>query len=221
VSVEHRHAGVILLGAAFLFAVLLLLFVLEPDGTGRATSATQVRIVNATAYNCTVAGVAGRNLVSFPCISSAEVRSTIVGDVGLWAMYQYTPSTADKWRVHNPNLPSWVVSDLQYLSRRAGYVLILNTSATYTANGSLASSTDVPILVGWSLVGYPSNSTVPIGAGLAGVNASLTEVRTYDPSAVGYRRYFAQSGTGNLTNLTPGVGYWMNGTAGVTWTVTP
>jgi hypothetical protein len=216
---DHHAIGTAILGGFLLFAILAVLIILGPQDAGQATTGTRVFIINATPVNCTVVAEAGYNIISIPCISNAQPLASVISDTDLWAMYQYTPTTSDKWRVYNPNLPWWVVSDLSFLSRRVGYVLVLNASQNYTTSGLAIPSTDVPIIAGWSLAGYPSLNVTNITAALDGANDSLTEVRTYYPTSNGYRRYFVATQTGNLTNLTPGFGYWLNGTTSDTWTV--
>jgi len=218
---RHDPQDIAIAGGFLLFAILTTLIAIGPDLSGRATTGTQVQIVNSTPTDCTVTGAAGHNVVSIPCITDAEPRASVIDDTDLWAMYQYTPTTSDAWRAHNPNLPSWVVSDLEYLSRRVGYVLVLNASRTYQVSGILASSTSIPIIAGWSLVGYPAVNATNITQGIDGVNDTVTVVRAYYPADDGYRAYYPAAQTGNLTNLTPGLGYWMNGTGSDTWTVTP
>ena len=214
---EHRASAHLILGGAALFTMLLLLFAFGNDLSGRVTS--RVTIVNATPVNCTVTGVAGYNLISIPCITSADPRAAVIDDVDLLAIYQYVPTTSDKWRVHNPNLPSWVVSDLEFLSRRVGYVLILNQSRSYQTSGLSVASTDIPVIAGWTLVGYPSlNETDIVNATLV-INDTVTVIRSYDTTAGVYRSYFPATQTGDLVNLTPGQGYWINGSASETWTV--
>lgn len=214
---DHRVNTHFILGGAMLFGIIVILLALTNDLSGNVTS--QVRIVNATPINCTFGGSVGHNLISIPCITSADPRNAVIDDVGMWAMYQYVPGTTDRWRVHNPNLPPWVISDLEFLSRRVGYVLILNQSRSYQTSGLSVSSTDIPIIAGWTLVGYPSlNETGIVNATLS-INDTVNVIRSYDATGATYRYYYPATQSGDLINLTPGQGYWVNGTGSDAWTV--
>lgn len=216
-----RHSlastNMLILGGFVLFMALVILFAADTDSTGRATTATRVNITNATLTNCTVNAGVGLNTISVPCISTLIVRENVIDDIGMRAMYQYVPGDPDLWRVHNPNLPSYVVSDLQYMSRRVGYVLVMNQARTYQLSGLVPLSTDVPFVAGWNLIGYPSLQVRNVSVSFASINSSFTQAQTYNNSGGFYEIYDNPGGTMNYT--VPGQGYWINGSVPDTWTV--
>ena len=216
---ELEKANIQILAGLGFFMVLLFLFAIEPQFIGQATTRTGVNISEALPYNCSWATGPGINTISIPCISTAQPFSDVYPSVtGIWAVYQYVPGASDPWKVNNPNLPSYVVSDLTTLSRRAGYVQIMNSSASYLYEGNIVGATTVPFVSGWNLIGYPSNDTRLATASFGSVDASLTEVRTYNNSNSLYESYLPGAG-GTLNYTVPGEGYWVNGSASDSWTV--
>lgn len=211
---------IVILGGFFLFLTLVLLFTLDTETTGRATTATRVNIINATEANCSFIAYAGRNTVSLPCISTAQLLISTINNSNVFAVYQYVPGSSDLWRVSTQHLPSYVVSDLQYLSRRAGYVLIANATVITNASGLVPVTTTVPIVAGWQLVGYPSISIGNASTEFSNINDSMTEARTYNNSAAVYESYLNSTQGGTLNTTVPGEGYWINGTQSTTWVVT-
>ena len=102
------------------------------------------------------------------------------------------------------------------MTRRAGYVVLMRSDANKTIEGILASNTGVPLAPGWNLVGYPSNVTLNMSDSLLALNTTVTQVATFDRSQQIFVYY-----PGALTQTTPGLGYWINATSSVTWSVTP
>ncbi len=215
-SQRLRQAELLLAGFV-LFGALAWLMATESTLTGRATTSTRVNISQAVPRNCSVSVLAGRNTVSFPCILAGTELQEVVNNTGLTAMYQYIPGAADRWKVYNPNLPSYVVSDLRFLTRTAGYVMVMSAPRTYDIEGYEVFVSSVPIVQGWGLVGYPSFTTRNASDAFATIN-NFTEARTYDNPSGTYLSYINPAG-GSLALVQPGTGYWINGTRGTTWMV--
>jgi hypothetical protein len=206
-----------ILGAFALFLMFTILFSIEGDFAGRATTGTTVNISPSAPQVCYFTIGEGYNIISMPCLSSAELVSNVTNGTPIAAMYQYTPGS-DVWKVYNPNLPSYVVSDLQFMTRRAGYIVLANGSANRSFDGRRVEFTDIPIVPGWSLVGYPTNLTQNITTATASVSASFNVIVTYNKSGESFVSYTNPGGA--LQYMTPGEGYWINGTAPASWTVT-
>ncbi|MBR9700819.1 hypothetical protein GOV11_03060 [Candidatus Woesearchaeota archaeon] len=211
----HHVSNIVIIGFLFLFVTLILLFSLDSHISGLVT--TRVNITASDPANCTIYAGAGYNTVSFQCINIGVQRSSIVNGSGLWAMYQYVPGTSDQWKVHNPTLPAYVVSDLAFLSRRIGYVMLMNSSRVYSASGLTPAYTDIPFIAGWNLLGYPSLNSSNATTEFASISGSMTQVRTYNNTA-GIWLYYNNPG-GTLNYTVPGQGYWLNGTASDSWRV--
>jgi hypothetical protein len=206
---------------ALLFASVFLLLALDPSITGKASSgnaATTVMIVNSSPANCTFSAQEGYNIVSIPCLSTATPVYAITNGTPVYAIYQYVPGDTDGWRVYNPGLPGYVVNDLQFMTRRVGYIAYMNGTANRSIEGLRVESTNIPLSAGWNLVGYPSNDTVNSSTAFAGINATLRIAVAYNKSSERFTNY-TPGGAGDLQEIAPGMGIWINTTAAATWTV--
>lgn len=216
-----RHAlnisHIVLLGGFSLFTLLFFFTAVEWQFTGHATAGSRVNITSSGPANCTVIAGSGLNTISFPCLSTSTLLGEVVNGSGIIAMYQYLPGESDQWAVFNPNLPSWVVSDLQYLSRRNGYLLLVNETKTMSIQGLSVFYTDIPLVQGWNLVGYPSLSVKNVSTSFSSISATLRQARTYNNTAGAYIIY--NNPGGSLTTTDPGQAYWLNVSSATTWTV--
>lgn len=218
---EHRLevAQLIIVSGFMLFLAMIAFFLLDVGYTGRSVDTTAY-ILNSTPASCNLTILQGYNLISIPCISTAEQIGSVFGvNTKDNIMYQYVPDNQDSWRVYNPNLPSYVYSDLQYVSRRAGYILIASQDYTATINGTRAMYTNIPLAKGWNLIGYPTKGINATGLVFMDVNASFNEIRTYNASSGTYLIYTNPGG--NLDNMLPNYGYWVNVTNATMLTVYP
>ena len=201
-----------------LFICLVALFTLDVRHTGMATSGSTVSIVNSSPIVCEFDVGAGYNIVSFYCLTTTTSVVSIVSGTSLYAMYQYNPGSIDQWSVYNPNLPSYVVQDLTTLSRRTGYIAIMNASANVPISGLLVASTGISVANGWNLVGYPSNKIRNVSDAFSSINTSFSQVVTYNKTENIFLTYNNPGGT--LLFTFPDQGYWVNVTNATTWTVT-
>jgi hypothetical protein len=216
-----RIARYTIIGGTVLFLMVALMF-LQGDFAGKATTGnmgSNVRIVNSTPVECTFYAEVGYNLVSVWCLHTAVPITDVIDNLTVQAMYQYVPGDVDGWRVYNPNLPSYVVSDLQYMTRRAGYVAIMDAPTNKTFQGLRAASTDIPLFGGWNLVGYPSNITRSSFDAFSSVNSSVDLVIAYNKTGEAFINYTVPDGSGDLQNIERRNGYWVNTTAATNWVV--
>jgi hypothetical protein len=220
---EHKLAVAqsVILGGFLCFLCIVLLFALDLRFAGKAVDVgTTAYIINATSQTCNFTAKTGYNIVSVPCLSTATPIADVINPSSVVAIYQYVPNDPDSWRVYNPNLPSYVVSDLAYISRRPGYIALMRTPESRTINGIEPLYTTISLVPGWNLVGYPSHTTRNASDAFSLINASFTRAMTYDKPTEAFVQYDNPSG-GTLRNVTPGSGYWINATANAMWTVYP
>lgn len=217
---EHaqRVVGILLIFAALLISITYLV----PEPTANAISSTRVNVTQTQSQTCDFTLYPGLNLVSFNCISNNEPRDSVLNNTNLAkikGMYGYNPTSDDLWSVYAPNLPSYVVQDLEFLSRENGYFIVLDDAATADGvyyEGFLAQTTNIYLYTGFNLAGFPRlNATVLPGA-LTTAQDTFEIVRGYNQS--GWREYVNGSG-GTLANLTPTEGYWISVVANDIWTV--
>jgi hypothetical protein len=206
-------AQYVILSCFLLFVVLLALSAQMPFA-GKATTATTVRILPTPPLNCSFSPQEGYNIVALPCLIGVARVDNITNNTGVLAMYQYVPGSSDPWRVYNPSLPDYVVNDLTVMTRRVGYITIMNASANKEIVGGKI-ATDIPVAPGWNLIGYPTNETKNATIGLALINGTYTQVVTYNKST----ESFVSFPDGALVYLIPGEGYWINVSNATTWSV--
>jgi len=220
-SKEH-HAAIaeqVIIGGSLLALTFIALFTLELSYTGMTTGTTAY-IVNSTPEICYTSYFSGYNILSFACISTAEPLATVMNNTPLNIMYEYRTSGTDRWKVYNPSLPSYVVSDLNTLTRKNGYITFMGADGIVTFTGSIPSSTSTILTPGWNLVGYPNNATQSVQNAFSTINTSYNIVVTYDQDIPAFISY-ANPGGGSLQNITVGRGYWVNATQNANWMVTP
>ena len=89
--------------------------------TGYASAA--VNVTQAIPTSCDMTFYPEWNLVSFFCLPTLEDIDTLtVGFPSYTKIFTYRSlDSADPWKAYNPSLPSWVVQDLNYVSRLEGY----------------------------------------------------------------------------------------------------
>jgi len=185
---------------------------------------TTVNVSNTTIVSCNIPLISGVNHISFNCISNFQNRSEVFEKTDtsvITAMYEYRNKQADQWRVYAPNLPSYVVQDLKFLSRLKGYVIIVesgqNTLVDY--DGFLSSTSSIPVFTGNNLAGYPSLIVDSLPEALTTINDTYERVRYFNGS-----QYIEFNATNNasqntLKNLTPTQGYWITMPSADSWQV--
>ena len=148
---------------------------------------------------------------------------TSTGDVvgslsGLDGIFEYQENSSDLWKTYNPNLPSFVIQDLTYMSRTEGYWIRMQSNENFSLSGGLRLPTNIYLVPGWNLVGYPTNQTKPVNQSFISINGNFTEVRTYNSSAGSFISYVPGVG-GALNQTIAYYGYWINATVDEVWTV--
>lgn len=185
--------------------------------TGEVIS--QVNIIQPSPANCSFELFQGLNLVSFFCITTMQPITQVVGSLSsLDAVFEYQEGSDDVWKTYNPNLPSFVVHDLVYMSRTEGYWVRMWYDEFFFLEGGLVLPTNILLVPGWNLAGYPTNETKPVNISFSSISDNFTEVRTYNTSLGGFISYVPGIG-GALNETEPYYGYWINTTGDEVWVV--
>ena len=122
-----------------------------------ATINTSVEIVNWTTTNCSFQLYKGWNLVSFPCISNENLSIALQPIDGSYeAVFTYDNN---EWLAYNPNLPSYVIQDLNIIDRKKGYWIEMREDRQYSRSGYMIAYANILLHNGYNLIGYPSNTT--------------------------------------------------------------
>lgn len=221
---ENRKIEVVLILGTVLLLLSITLITLDmllPSSFQEITGAavTKVNITQAFSVNCNMSFVSGLNLVSFFCIPNAIPPSQAVGGLSnLEAVFEYQEESSDSWKIYNPDLPSFVVQDLQSMSRTKGYWVKMSSDESLLLEGMLRVPTLINLVPGWNLAGYPTNEIKSVNESFASIEGNFTEVRAYLSSTGSFISY--EPGVGGALNQTePYFGYWINATVAEVWVV--
>ena len=221
----------------YLFLILMLLILASPLILRHFNSVNLTTITGDAASNviilstnedmtCDVPLIVGWNLFSIYCdadnMSVSTVFENIDGDyISIHTYDRYSPT--DKWKAYNPDLPSWVIQDLNIISVTKGYWINMNQSGTIIFNGSLKYPRLVFLFDGWNLIGYPRNESMLVNDSFEDINSSLDRVHTYIAAdTVDHWKVYSPAFTpaqNDLENMTPYYGYWVKMDANDTWMV--
>ena len=185
--------------------------------TGKVIS--RVNITHPPPVNCSFTLYQGLNLVSFFCISTMHPTTDVVGSLlALEGVFEYQENNSDPWKTYNPNLPSFVIQDLAYMSRIEGYWIRMQSNENFLLEGGLNRPTNIYLTSGWNLAGYPTNETKGVNQSFSSISGNFTEVRTYNTSLGIFINYVPGVG-GALNETQPYQGYWINATVNEVWVV--
>ena len=220
---NRKIEEILIVGTVLLLLSLMLISLdaLLPSSFQKITGGviTTVNVTQANPINCSLTLASGLNLVSFFCISNSVPVSQVVGGLSnLEAVFEYQEGSTDPWKIYNPNLPGFVIQDLQSMSRTEGYWIIMSSDENLSLQGMLRVPTFINLATGWNLVGYPTNEIKPANESFATIDGNFTEVRTYLPSVGSFISYVPGVG-GALNQTEPNLGYWINATVSEVWVV--
>jgi hypothetical protein len=220
---NRKIEELMILGTVILFLSLTLLVFdkVLPTSFQKITGevATMVNITQPAPGNCNFTLYTGLNLASFFCITTMHPAGMVVGNISnLEAVFEYEEGNSDLWRIYNPNLPSFVIQDLAYMSRTKGYWVKMADDEAFFLEGGLRIPTDINLISGWNLAGYPTNQIKSVDNAFASISNNFTEVRTYNELTGSFISFVP--GTGGALNQTePYRGYWINATVSEVWVV--
>jgi len=142
----------------------------------------------------------GKNLISIPIkINNTDV-STVLQTINYNSAWWYDPWDAnDPWKSYNP-LKSF--NDLSTVNNSMAIWIDVASDSWFTVTGSVLSSTDIKLKVGWNLIGYPSLRAKPVATVL-----SLVPYERVEGFNVSAPQRMSVYGDGNLMNA--GYGFWV------------
>jgi hypothetical protein len=155
---------------------------------------------------------AGMQLVSVPLEvqdwSLSRVLQTVAGQYE--AAWAYRPGTRDPWR------GDWEVkntSSLTSLDKANGFWIRMMVAGEMAVAGAVPQATNLALVDGWNLVGYPSFVDRTVADALAGLPVEAVE--GYDDAAGPY--FLRALSPGDV--LRAGDAYWIQVSASIVWTV--
>jgi hypothetical protein len=127
------------------------------------------------------------------------------------------------WMKYDPNVPYG--ASLTSLDETMGFWINMNTADTLTVDGTAPGTSDMPLHTGWNMVGFPASAhlALPDAFSLHGLGSEAFLAYAYhaddtgdpwklfDSTAPSYRE--------DLTEMSPGWGYWVKAGTATTWDV--
>ncbi|MBU2443936.1 MAG: hypothetical protein KKF95_07730 [Nanoarchaeota archaeon] len=171
-----------------------------------------------TMYQVSIPLNSGWSLVSLP-VSAVDMSSSVVfADISglLSAVWRYDGGVT--WKSYDG--ADGAPDTLTTLGVVKGYWVKTTQVTSLNITGVASSSTNIPLVAGWNLIGYPSVSSASLTTVLADVLDNTVVVWRYD-GGVTWKAYDGASGAPDtLTTMDPGKGYWIKMTGSDTLTVT-
>jgi hypothetical protein len=154
---------------------------------------------------------AGWNLISLPLTPASKATSSVLSELGskFEAIYGFDG------RSYQTYIPGSSFNDLLEMDAGRGYWVYMNESGILNIKGAVAPR-QVPLTQGWNLAGFNSKSALPISTALSTLNYEA--IYSYNSITNDYSVQVPE-GTGDLTMLEPGRGYWIYVEQTSTWTL--
>jgi hypothetical protein len=169
----------------------------------------------------------GWNLVSIPLHPLDTDPSAVLASLGINYDIVYAwHGPTQSWLLFDRNVPPFF-NTLTSIDCVLGYWIHITSSSPVQLNvgGSTPSTTDIPLAIGWNLVGYPSASPGPLPDILRdhGVGSNFSLVYAYHANEIGNEWKIYDPSVPpifqTLPNLSPGWGYWILVTTESVWHV--
>jgi hypothetical protein len=189
-------------------------------GTGTWDSGENVHL-DFTTISHSIPLVAGWNLVSFnvhPTDTDIEaVLASVSGNFNL--VYAWEAANV-KWLKYDPGQP--VGNSLKTLGESQGFWINMTSADTLTVNGSDPGTSNIALVNGWNLVGYPAHTNLAMPGALTshGVSDLVLVYAYHAGDSDVWKKYDPQASFGNdLLEMAPGWGYWIQLGGAHTWDV--
>jgi uncharacterized membrane protein/predicted GH43/DUF377 family glycosyl hydrolase len=155
----------------------------------------------------------GWNLISLPLVQAdTSVPAVLASIEGQWDMVKYYDAGdfMDPWKSFRIN---GTANDLAEIDHTIGFWLHALANTTLTVYGTVPTATDIQLLAGWNLVGYPTlNINTTVADALFGTGYDRIEI--YDAGAIG----MISEINGSYVMM-PGEGYWVHVPGDAVWAV--
>ncbi|ODS40603.1 hypothetical protein BEH94_01200 [Candidatus Altiarchaeales archaeon WOR_SM1_SCG] len=164
--------------------------------------AGDINLTNPTELNYTLKLEKGWNLISIPIqpddTSIFSILAPVQGkyiDVAAWN---------NRWQYRSYAYGDWF-GDLAEIEPKKGYWLNMKEADNLTISGKTINEFNITLYRGWNLIGWPSTTAVPVQ------NLTLTyiDLATWE-GRWNYRSYAYGDWFGDLSEIKPGKGYWIN-----------
>ncbi|KYK29362.1 MAG: hypothetical protein AYK23_05190 [Candidatus Proteinoplasmatales archaeon SG8-5] len=165
----------------------------------------------------------GWNLISTPLVPSNTsvpgVLTDMDGNTNWTTLQCYDASdVSDPWKTYDSSRPAGL-NDLDTVDHKMGVWIFVPDPGSLgdgmiKVNGTVPATSDIVLLTGWNLVGYPSATASLASTALAGTGADIISV--FDP----VQPYLVRDEFDlSLVTMAPGKAYWVHVPADTLWTV--
>jgi hypothetical protein len=169
----------------------------------------------------------GWNLISIPLTTASTAITDVLASIAGRYDRAYTYNgcaPSNPWKIYSPTAPPYA-NDLATVQKTQGLWIRATGATTLTITGTLPVTTAIPLCAGWNLVGYPAASPAPLPAALASIAGKYDLVYAYDAGDLAdpWKQFdpAALPAANDLTEMRPGVGYWIRATQGTTLIIMP
>lgn len=177
----------------------------------------------------------GWNLISIQVgnapLPVASFQSSLSTPAHLIEIWGYTPtgnpSVPGAWQSYQPLVPSFP-SDLASLTQGKGYWVNVSQTTTLQLQNTIPWNGSISLLKGWNLVGFPgvsfdANEVQDLSAVFGSSFDRIQQVWTHDTTTGLFKGYdlTAIPLLKDLTNISPGRGYWVYSISDTTISLTP
>jgi len=198
------------------------LTVTSPGGSATKTQSSAIT-VGTPSITASLALTTGWNLVALPVqpVNPAidQVLAPIAGKYTMVYTYNGCDPT-DPWKKYDPAAPLFA-NDLTQLQATQGFWIKVSTPASLAVSGSTPVSVTQSLCAGWNLVSYPRQAAVAVGTALTPILACTEIVYAYVAAdRLDYWKKYAPAAppfANDLTELKPGLGYWLKAKDACTW----
>ncbi|MBC7257980.1 MAG: DNRLRE domain-containing protein [Chloroflexi bacterium] len=165
----------------------------------------------------------GWNLISLPVVPDSNDPDVVFASVShvLVSAY-YWDASAGTWKTYSPLMPPGANS-LTFVDERMGMWVKVIAPTTLTVQGQAPGGAQIPLYVGWNMVGFPATEPRSPETALAPIADKIVAVMTYEAGEWGgtWRRYRpgAPDFVNDLRLLEPGKGYWVLVGEACTWEI--
>lgn len=198
------------------------LTVTSPGGSVTKTQPALIT-VGTPSISASIALTTGWNLVALPVqpVNPAidQVLAPIAGKYTMVYTYNGCDST-DPWKKYDPAAPLFA-NDLTQIQATQGFWIKVSTPASLAVSGSIPVSVTQSLCAGWNLVSYPRQAAVAVGTALTPILTCTEIVYAYVAAdRLDYWKKYAPAAppfANDLTELKPGLGYWLKAKAACNW----
>jgi hypothetical protein len=162
----------------------------------------------------------GWNLISVPLVQNNTNIETVLDDSHgdnstIWDIVKYYSNTGTEtiWKSHRASLPSGL-NTLTDVNNKMGIWINITElgDGNLTVYGDYSANTQISLIAGWNLVGYPAQTSKSISDAFIGINDCPIEGYDFNSS------YLISQLPGTYM-MKPGEGYWVHVAADTVWTI--